>query len=108
MANVSLATESQERWSRGRASAVQSALVSMVCHLIALIALGLFTIAAQQSNFGVDLISEMIGTADSVGNSEMLPANVVVSDGGASTSAGPETLFSSDAFAAADVPGPTV
>lgn len=108
MANLSLAAEPQERWSRGRASATQSALVSMVCHLIALIALGLFTVAAQQANFGVDLCSEMIGTPDSAGNAEMLSANVIASDGGASTAAGPETLFSADIFAAADVPGPRV
>lgn len=105
MANLALASEPRDRWSTGRASALQSALVSMVCHLIALIALGLFTVAAQQSNLGVDLISEMIGGADSA---EMFSSNAVASDGGASTAAGPEVLFSTEVFAASDIPGPRV
>lgn len=96
-----------DHW-RSRASTWQSALISMVCHLLALIALGVLTVAVQEKGAGVDLFSEMIGAADSLASAELATVSLDSSPAAASTAAGPETLFETDAFAAANVNGPSV
>ncbi len=102
-----VAESSDDHW-RSRASTWHSALISIVCHLMALIALGLLTVAVQEKSSGVALLTEMIGAADSLTSAELSTVSVASSAAGAATGVGPETLFDTDAFAAANVNGPSV
>lgn len=106
MAGVSCAAMPTERTPCWRSSTAQSALVSLVCHLAVLIAFGLLTVAVQHGDAGVDLFSEMIGVADETGDWTRLVEQQ--EESGGSTAAGPETLFTTDAFASAELDGPQV
>lgn len=107
MAEVSCATNLTGRTPFWRSSTAQSALVSLVCHLAALIAFGLLTVAVQHGDGGVQLFSEMLGAPDVPADWTQL-MSTEAAEGGGSTAAGPETLFASDAFASASLDGPTV
>lgn len=103
MAAGACATELPERGRFFRSSTMQSALVSMVCHLVALIVLGLLTVAAQQGSTGVSLFSEMISSADVSPDWALVSGAQGDLDPGASTAAGTEMLFESDVFASAEM-----
>lgn len=107
MAKIVLVAKAREADWRSRGATLQSALVSLVCHLLAVIALGWFTVAVQQQGSAVDLISEMVA-ADALSSVELATVQVAANDAGAATADGPETLFEIDAFAAASVEGPNV
>jgi hypothetical protein len=108
MAISSCATEFVEPERFWRSSTMHSALVSMVCHLAAFIAFGLLTVAVQQGDGGVSLFSEMVAGIEAPTDDSHLLSVEEVSDGGGSTAAGPETLFTTDAFASAELDGPKV
>jgi hypothetical protein len=103
MAAGACASELPERGRFIRSSTMQSALVSMVCHLVALIVLGLLTVAAQQGSSGVSLFSEMISSADVSPDWALVSGAQGDLDPGASTADGPEMLFETDVFAAAEM-----
>jgi len=106
MAELFCATKLVDREPLWNSPTARSAMVSMVCHLLALILFGLMTVAVQRSEGGVDLFSQMISTADAPADWAQLTTEA--SDGGASAAAGPEVLFTTDAFAAAELDGPQV
>lgn len=90
-----------------RSSTFQSALVSMVCHLAGLIALGLATIAVQHGDGGVALFSQYVSSEEPALVAGLMDATAP-SDVGASAAAGPVTVFESDVFASTELNGPQV
>jgi hypothetical protein len=90
-----------------RSSTLHSALVSMVCHLLGLIVLGMLTFAAQHHDSGVALFSQFV-SSDEPGAEVSILTATTPSESSSSTAAGPDMLFETDAFAVAELAGPQV